>query len=369
MIAELEEKKNSLESRIKEIESAKEALKSLEKDLGEKREERASLTEKIKGCIKIIEAKTEDKTLTDSQKEKIVEKLEFSTKKEAEDEIVALEKRKSEIDGDIETITQRLNQARENYATAKALLASKKEELDKSKEVDLSTIEENKQQLIASKTALTNKKEQAITRIDTNTQSLKDITEKYQVFLKVESEYVMLSGLDDTFGGKAMGEGKIKLETYILTHYFDRVIDMANVRFFTMSSGQYRLVRSTEAERQGQGGLELNVIDYYTGAERSVKSLSGGESFKASLSLALGLSDLIQSDAGGIELDTMFVDEGFGSLDTESIDVAVRALIGLGDGTRLVGIVSHRPELLASIDRQIQVKKDKKSGSTARIVL
>ena len=109
-------------------------------------------------------------------------------------------------------------------------------------------------------------------------------------------------------------------------------------------------------------------MDHYNGTERSIKTLSGGESFKASLSLALGLSDEIQASAGGIQLDTMFVDEGFGSLDEESLQQAMRALNGLAEGNRLVGIISHVPELREKIDRQIIVRKDRSGGSRVEVV-
>ena len=121
--------------------------------------------------------------------------------------------------------------------------------------------------------------------------------------------------------------------------------------------------------KQGQSGLDLNVIDHYNGSERSVKSLSGGESFKASLALALGLADEIQSLAGGIKLDTMFVDEGFGSLDEDSLAQAMKALTSLADNNRLVGIISHVGELKQRIDKQIVVTKDKSGGSKAEIVV
>ena len=152
--------------------------------------------------------------------------------------------------------------------------------------------------------------------------------------------------------------------------YFDRIIERANTRFMVMSGGQYELKRRLEAENnRSQSGLELNVIDHYNGSERSVKTLSGGEAFKASLSLALGLSDEIQSSAGGVKLDTMFVDEGFGSLDEESLQQAIRALSGLTEGNRLVGIISHVAELKEKIDRQIVVKKEKFSGSSIKILV
>ena len=135
-----------------------------------------------------------------------------------------------------------------------------------------------------------------------------------------------------------------------------------------MSAGQYELVRMKEAANvKSQSGLDLGVIDHYNGSERSVKTLSGGESFMASLSLALGLSDEIQSSAGGIQVDTMFVDEGFGSLDPEALDQAYRALAGLTEGNRLVGIISHVADLKERIDRQVVVTKNKSGGSAIRI--
>jgi exonuclease SbcC len=120
-----------------------------------------------------------------------------------------------------------------------------------------------------------------------------------------------------------------------------------------MTNGQYDLIRAKEADNKKQkSGLDLNVIDHYNGSVRSVKSLSGGESFKASLALALGLSDEIQASAGGIKLDTMFIDEGFGSLDEESLAQAFKALSQLADNNRLIGIISHVAELKQKIDKQ-----------------
>ena len=122
------------------------------------------------------------------------------------------------------------------------------------------------------------------------------------------------------------------------------------------------------ADRKSQSGLELDIIDHYNGTEREVNTLSGGESFLASLSLALGLADEIQASAGGIKLDTMFIDEGFGTLSPEFLDHAVRALADLAEGNRLVGIISHVEELKNRIDKQILITKDPATGSRARII-
>ena len=160
------------------------------------------------------------------------------------------------------------------------------------------------------------------------------------------------------------------LETYIQMTYFDRTLRRANVRLMTMTGGQYELVRKMAAANQkSQSGLELDVIDHYNGTKRSVQTLSGGEAFKASLALALGLSDEIQASAGGIQLDTMFVDEGFGSLDEDSLAQAMKALHSLADSQRLVGIISHVAELKQKIDKQIIVTKDKSGGSKVQIVV
>jgi exonuclease SbcC len=130
-----------------------------------------------------------------------------------------------------------------------------------------------------------------------------------------------------------------------------------------MTDGQYDLVRRKEAlSKSGQSGLDLDVIDHYNGSQRSVKSLSGGESFKASLALALGLADEIQSSAGGIKLDTMFVDEGFGSLDSESIDKALKVLLDLRNDNKVIGIISHVSDLKERISTQIIVEKGKKGS-------
>ena len=181
--------------------------------------------------------------------------------------------------------------------------------------------------------------------------------------------YRMVQNLADTAGGSLTGKEKIQLETYIQMQFFDEILRHANLRFRIMSGGQYELVRRKEASNnRSQTGLELDVIDHYNGTERDVRSLSGGESFMASLSLALGLSDEIQASSGGIRLDSMFVDEGFGSLSEDALEQALQALGSLAESDRLVGIISHVAELRDRIDRQIRVRKDPSGGSRVEIV-
>ena len=181
-------------------------------------------------------------------------------------------------------------------------------------------------------------------------------------------KYSMLQNLADTANGNLSGKQRIQLETYVQQQLFDRILVWANTRFRVMSGGQYDLVRRKEYQKNQQSGLDLDVVDHYNGTTRSVSTLSGGESFMASLSLALGLSDEIQESAGGVQLDALFVDEGFGSLDEETLDQAMKAIQTLAeDGGRIVGIISHVTELQNRIDRQLLVRKMKSGGSTATI--
>lgn len=197
------------------------------------------------------------------------------------------------------------------------------------------------------------------------------MTAKQENILAVEKKYIWMKALSDTANGTLSGKQKVELETYIQMTYFDRILRRANLRLMTMSSGQYELKREEDNEnRREKAGLELCVIDHYNATERSVKTLSGGETFEASLSLALGLSDEIQSYAGGIQMDSMFVDEGFGSLDEEALGQAMKALVQLTEGNRLVGVISHVAELKEKIERKIIVTKSRgRDGVSSSVVV
>ena len=218
-------------------------------------------------------------------------------------------------------------------------------------------------------TGLEQEKSRLHHRLETNRMARERISEQKTSMEEIQKEWTWVKALSDTAAGEVGGKEKITLETYAQMAYFERIIARANTRFMVMSGGQYELKRCTEEDNRGKNGLGLNVIDHYNGTERSVKTLSGGESFQASLSLALGLSDEIQSAAGGIRLDTLFVDEGFGSLDEDTLNLAMKSLGDLAEGRRLVGIISHVGELKERIQHQIVVVKDKTGGSRAYIEL
>ena len=174
---------------------------------------------------------------------------------------------------------------------------------------------------------------------------------------ELERRWQWVNALASTAGGTLSSKQKIRLEAYIQMNYLDAILVHANTRLMQMTAGQYELERVGAENQRSQSGLDLGVIDHYNGTRRSVKTLSGGESFKASLALALGLSDEVQSAAGGIRLDTLFLDEGFGSLD------------GLTEGDRLVGIISHVAALKERIDKQVVVKKARSGGSTVEVIV
>ncbi|WP_050614895.1 AAA family ATPase [Bacillus testis] len=168
---------------------------------------------------------------------------------------------------------------------------------------------------------------------------------------------------------KGQNPFRITFERFVLTSFLDDILLEANERLTKMTSGRYSLIRKVDPTRKNiQSGLELSVFDQYTGMERHVKTLSGGESFKASLSLALGLAAVVQQNAGGISLETMFIDEGFGTLDPESLDQAVESLLEIQSSGRLVGIISHVPELKERIDARLEVRGTQ-TGSTTKFVL
>lgn len=180
----------------------------------------------------------------------------------------------------------------------------------------------------------------------------------------MEREGAILESLSKTANGDLSGKQKIALENYVQSAYFEYIVEEANKRFSVMTSNRYLLLRQEKAEKlNAKSGLDLDVFDQYTGKVRSVKSLSGGESFKASLSLALGLSDVIQRFSGTIRVDALFIDEGFGTLDEASLQQAMKSLTDLAGTAEFVGIISHVPELKTLIEQQIVISKTDK-GST-----
>ena len=276
----------------------------------------------------------------------------------------------------IQDLDRRTEQADQAYQACKSqadalegTIAALAGQLEHAPEIDMETIQAELEACNARRRALEDGQTARAARLDRNQDALRALETHGAALAEAEQKWGWVKSLADTAGGQLVGREKIMLETYVQMTYFDRILARANTRLMVMSRGQYELKRRAQAENnRRQSGLELDVVDHYNGSVRSVKTLSGGESFQAALSLALGLSDEVQSAAGGVQLDVMFVDEGFGSLDEEALEQAVRALSDLSGGNRLIGIISHVEALARRIDRQIVVTKHGTAGSDAVIV-
>lgn len=359
---------NEISAENKRIERKKEIAEKL-----------PDLREKIKSSEKEIsdlkEAVTADnafKTEAEKRISALSSKLKFGGRREAKYEIKRLSKSAEEIISAIADSDKKLAECERLIASVGGKISQLKAQLADRPETDLPEEKEKKLTLSGKRGELIEAQKNIHSRNTANKNALRNITEKTEKSAELLKKYTAVKALCDTAGGNITGREKIMLETYVQAVYFDRIISRANTRLKIMSGGQYELRRKDKAENnRSQSGLELKIIDYYNKTERDVGSLSGGESFKASLALALGLSDEIQSHSGGIKLDAMFIDEGFGSLDENSLSQAINALAQLTAENRIVGIISHVTELKRRIDKQIvvtKVKKDGQIGTKAEII-
>ena len=271
----------------------------------------------------------------------------------------------------MDTAQRKLKQAEQAVAAAEAAVeALTAQQTATQKDLPACSAEEltaQQAELTAARETLRSREKQLSAQLLPNRKTAAQYRAAAEARQTLESRWQWVSALAATAGGTLTSKQKIKLEAYIQMNYLDRILRYANTRLMQMTAGQYELERIGAENQRSQSGLDLGVIDHYNGTRRSVKTLSGGESFKASLALALGLSDEVQSSAGGIRLDTLFLDEGFGSLDEESLELAIRVLSGLTEGDRLVGIISHVGALKDRIDRQVVVHKARTGGSTVEL--
>ena len=296
--------------------------------------------------------------------------LAYGTEAEAKQAVAALEKAVSDHRKQRQSAEEQLRKLTEQQIGAAGEIRVLEEQLKDVPAVDLDALLEAQLALTTRQTALSQEDRAVHTRLARNRETLTHLRSRSTQLKEQEDHLQWLRALSNTANGTVSGKEKVMLETYAQMACFDRILIRANTRLLVMSEGQYELQRRKEAEsNRSQTGLELDVMDHYNGSLRSVRTLSGGESFQASLALALGMADEIQSTAGGIQLDTMFVDEGFGSLDEAALQQALRVLGELSEGRRLVGIISHVGELKEKIDRQIVVTKDRSGGSRAKIVV
>jgi len=303
------------------------------------------------------------------QLEELQGKLTHAHKAEAEAEKNALARRRSLLAAAQEQAEKDHAACKEELAAIHATIAQLNQQLQEQEAEDMPGLEAERAALEERRKEIAQHQRRLYTRITTNKAARENIARKAGEMDALGEKYSWMKALSETANGTLTGKEKIMLETYIQTTYFDRILERANLRLRKMSAGQYDLKRRrTALAMRSQSGLELDIIDHLNSTERSVNTLSGGEAFLASLALALGLSDEVQMSTG-IRLDTLFVDEGFGSLDGEALSKAYVTLAGLTEGNRLVGIISHVTELKERIDRQIVVTKEKTGGSRAELRL
>lgn len=341
----------------------------LDKEIPKIQEKQKSISDEIS---KLNTQKASDEAFISENTKRVTSiksELDFESADLAKDKLKEYTNLSNDIKNAIEKSKNDFDDIKSKYDTQKGTKASLENALKEFKEIDLAALNEKSLKLNEYKKDIDKTAKSLYSRIESNKLLVDNISEKRDILKGYDDKYVWLKALSETANGDISGKEKITLETFVQMTYFDSIIRKANIRLLTMSDGQYELVRRSDAETLKKNeGLALDVIDHFNGSSRSVSTLSGGESFMASLCLALGLSDEIQSSNGGIKLDTMFVDEGFGSLDGEALDRALSALTSLSQGNRLVGIISHVDALCDRIDNKIVITKDRTIGSNAQII-
>ncbi len=301
------------------------------------------------------------------QVERLRADLPYEDRKEAEQSLRGLQKKRQEIEQAIRTAQEKLEECSRRCDSEQKAVEALREQTEQEPEQPPEELAEKRAALQARRSALLARQKEHHALLETNTRIQARLSKGQEAMEQADQEYRMLAALSDTANGELKGRQKLAFEQYIQIVFFQQIISEANRRFSVMTDGRYLLRRRAEAGNlRSQTGLELDVFDHYTGRLRSVQSLSGGESFKASLSLALGLSDVVQQHAGGIQLDAVFIDEGFGSLDHESLNQAISILNELAGENRLAGIISHVDELKERIEKKIVVKRGS-AGSTLEL--
>ena len=367
----LKQQQDILDQKRKDQTALLEQRKLLETQISKVQTEITTLTDRINQNQQQTAAEKSRSEQMQKQRENMEKELGERTKEEILSQIQLQTRERKKLETHYKTVTEVKEALEKKMTELNSVITSLTEQLKESANISIEELNVQKENLTQQKKSLSADRDEIHARLEINGDMYEKIRRQQTELLKTETRWKWMKSLSDTANGTITGKARIMLETYIQMQYFDRILARANIRLMTMSSGQYELIRRKENKsRVGKTGLELDVVDHYNGTVRSVKTLSGGETFQASLSLALGLSDEIQSSSGGIQLDTMFVDEGFGSLDEDALDQAIRALKDLSQGSRLVGIVSHVTELKERIDKKIIVTKKRTEdgvGSTIRI--
>lgn len=352
----------TLENKIEKLENNKEKAKKLSSDLKKQQDAYAKCEKSVNDLNTKISADEASFKAKEKEIKELTKSLKYDCLDDAEEAYDELSEEIDEFNKSYESTNK------ENQELAKQLVSYTTQvdeytnQLKDVVKVDDKPLVNKKDILDEEKEELTEQLKEVTSRYKINTKALNNLNKAYKAIESTEKKLEWVNVLCDTANGTLNGKDKITFETYIQMSYFDRILVYGNSRLEIMTNGQYSFVR-------GEEGLDLSVIDHYNGTTREVSTLSGGESFMAALSLALGMSDEVQARASSVQIDTMFVDEGFGSLDNDSLSKALDSLQELSEGNRLVGVISHIPELKNRIDKKIVVTKNKAAGSEIKLEL
>ena len=351
---------------IKAVEKAKDDIDEknrLVSGLGDKTKEREKAAlEASAADIRLAEA-VKDRDNLKTRHDELKSSLNYEGSEQAVSAAEGLEKRASALRKAAEDAVAKVAGLKGGIKEAEKIISELEKTLDVKPE-NTEALKEELKKLGAQKSAAAEKRQGCAVRLDTNKRIMSSSEKMFKDLEEKTAEYELYKGLADTANGRGAGS-RVSFENYVLSYYFRSVVKAANERFSKLSDGRYFLEVTDRARHNAYAGLDLMVRDMNTGKVRETETLSGGESFEAAISLALGLSDVIKNMSGGVRIDTMFVDEGFGSLDSATLDKAVGMLSRLEGAGRMVGIISHVAELRERIDSKITVTKTPRGSTVA----
>ena len=391
----VEKKKEELDN---QIQKSQKDLREEKKKQSEKKQLESKLAELLKMIEKLKKSFEDNKeaygkfekayAVLSSEIDSLEATLQFESKEMVQTEQRALELKKDTMEKEMLEAEQKLSYSRERMSH----LQGQKQSLNVQKEnqllllhtmrekdqwledneslyVPLEEIDDELKAKLASRKEMENERDKCLVLLEKISESLKKVEKLTKELESTEVAFGNLWRLSSLANGQSGEGGKYSFSRYVLGTFFEEIIDQANYHLNRMTGGKYELIRQLEAERKNESaGLGMVIFDAYTGEKRDTASLSGGESFQVSLSLALGLSDVVRSHSGGYTLETMFIDEGFGSLDEQSLDQAMGVLHELSGDTRQIGIISHVGKLAENITQKIYVKRSPKGSSVEVLV-
>ena len=368
-ISENSQNKDSLEKQLVLLKNQQKEKKDLQKRLADFDKLKKAIDEKIEKTKKEINDYESQIAAIEATIEEKKSKLEYKSIEDVKKVLSSTQDKLKKMKDDLEAAEKAKNDSLAELQNKKGQIKQLDAKLKNTKIVDIAKLKSEKEEKEQKKQALSAEKTEIYSRHSNNSELLSDIRKLDKNFQDISSDVEMLDSINRTANGNLTGgKQKITFENYILSTFFEEIIEAANKRFREMTSSQFELRRNLQKGGNTKTGLDLDVYDYYTAKSREVSTLSGGESFKAALALSLGLSDIVQQKAGGVQIDTMFIDEGFGSLDPESLEQTMRTLMDLSGNKTLIGIISHVAELREKIDKKILVTKTQ-SGSNLKIEL